>query len=101
MRKPIDYLDELLGCYEKKFEMENPSGIISRHAWGVIKEALKTESAIFVEGEEDLLAIPILLLSQDKTAIIYGQPGRGKVIINVDEERKEIWRKKLAEFETI
>jgi pantetheine-phosphate adenylyltransferase len=101
MRKPIDYLDELLGCYEKKFELENPSGIISRHAWGAIKEALKTESAIFVKGEEDLLAIPILLLSKDKTAIIYGQPGRGKVIVEVDEKRKEIWRRRLAEFETI
>jgi pantetheine-phosphate adenylyltransferase len=101
MRKSIDYLDEILEPYAKKLELKNPAGTICRHAWRSIREALKKESAIFVEGEEDLLAIPTLLLAKENTAIIYGQPGRGKVVIKVDERRKETWRKKLAEFETI
>lgn len=100
MRKQIDYLDEILKPYEKKFELKNSAGLISKHAWKIMKEALESESAVFVEGEEDLLAIPILLLAKNNTAIIYGQPGRGKVIIEVDEKRKENWRKRLSEFET-
>jgi len=62
---------------------------------------LEKESAILVKGEEDLLVIPTLLLAKNNTAIVYGQPGRGKVIVVVDEDKKEIWRKRLAEFETV
>ena len=100
MRKPINYSKDLLKSYAKKFELKNPAGMISRYAWRIIKEALEKKSAIFVKGEEDLLVIPTLLLAKNNTAIIYGQPGRGKVIVIVDEEKKEIWRKRLANFET-
>ena len=100
MRKSIDYLDKILKPYEKKFELKNPPGVISKHAWKIIKEALEKESAILVTGEEDLLVIPTLLLAKNNTAIIYGQPGRGKVVVRVDDEKKETWRKRLAEFET-
>jgi len=100
MRKPIDYLNEIVGKYSNKFSLTNKPGTIAKKVWKTLKDALKQESAVVVKGEEDLLAIPTILLSDIDTAIIYGQPGRGKVIIEVDEERKEIWRKKLAEFET-
>lgn len=100
IRKPIDYLDEILKPYSRKFELNNPAGTISRHAWRIIRDALKTESAVIVKGEEDLLVIPTLLLAKNKTAILYGQPGRGKVVVRVDVERKETWRKRLADFET-
>jgi pantetheine-phosphate adenylyltransferase len=100
IRKPIDYLDEILKPYSRKFKLSNPAGTISRHAWRIIRDALKIENAVLVKGEEDLLVIPTLLLAKNNTAIVYGQPGRGKVIVKVDDEKKEIWRKRLAEFET-
>jgi pantetheine-phosphate adenylyltransferase len=100
IRKSIDYLDEILKPYSKKFKLSNRAGTISRHAWRIIRDALKTESAVIVKGEEDLLVIPTLLLAKNKTAIIYGQPGRGKVVVRVDDEKKETWRKRLANFET-
>jgi pantetheine-phosphate adenylyltransferase len=100
IRKPIDYLDEILKPYSKQFKLKNPAGMISRNTWRIMKEALKIQSAVLVEGEEDLLVIPILLLSKNKTVIIYGQPGRGKVVVKVDDEKKETWRKRLAQFET-
>jgi len=99
-RVPIDYLDEIVEHYSNKFPLINPPGTITKEVWKTLKDVLNQESAVIVKGEEDLLAIPIILLTEIKTAIIYGQPGRGKVIIEVDEERKEIWRKRLAEFNT-
>lgn len=101
IRKPIDYLDEILKPYSKKFKLNNPAGTISRHAWRIIRDALKTESTVIVKGEEDLLVIPTLLLAKNKTTIIYGQPGRGKVVVKVDDEKKETWRKRLAQFDTV
>ena len=100
MRKSIDYLDKILKPYAKKFNLKNPTGMISKYAWETVRDALKKESAVVVKGEEDLLVIPTLLLAKNNTAIIYGQPGRGKVVVRVDDEKKEIWRKRLAEFET-
>jgi len=100
-RMPIDYLDEIIGNYSDRFTLTNKPGAIQKEVWKTLKDALKQESVIVVKGEEDLLAIPTILLSDVNTAIIYGQPGRGKVIIEVDEDRKEIWRKKLAEFNII
>ena len=100
-RMPIDYLDEIVGNYSDRFTLTNKPGAIQKEVWKTLKDALKQESVIVVKGEEDLLAIPTILLSDVNTAIIYGQPGRGKVIIEVDEDRKEIWRKKLAEFNII
>jgi len=100
-RIPIDYLDEIVGKYSDKFPLTNNPGTVAKEVWKTLNDALKQESAVVVKGEEDLLAIPTILLSEINTAIIYGQPGRGKVIIEVDEERKQIWRKRLAEFNTI
>ena len=101
MRKPIDYLDRILKPYKNKLSLENYAGRISKESWKVINQAFKEESAVVVNGEEDLLAFPAILLAKNDSAIIYGQPGRGKVIIKVDDDRKKICRKRLAEFEII
>jgi pantetheine-phosphate adenylyltransferase len=100
-RTPIDYLDKIVERYSNKFYLTNNPGTIAKEAWRTLRDAFKQESAVLVDGEEDLLAIPTILLTDINTSIIYGQPGRGKVIIEVDDERKEIWRKRLADFSTI
>ncbi len=99
-RMPIDYLDEIVGKYSNTFSLVNNPGTIAKEVWKTLDDALKQESVVVVKGEEDLLAIPTILLSDANTAIIYGQPGRGKVVIEVNEQRKQIWRKKLSEFNT-
>lgn len=101
MRKSIDYLDRILESYKNRLSLDNSPGKISKEAWKIISQAFKKESAVVVKGEEDLLTIPAILLAKNNSAVIYGQPGRGKVVIRVDEKRKEICRKRLAEFETI
>jgi uncharacterized protein (UPF0218 family) len=32
---------------------------------------------IFVDGEEDLAVIPLVIAAPDGAAILYGQPGKG------------------------
>ncbi len=100
MRKPVDYKDYLLSHYSRKFSLKNPRGRIVKESWNLIKNAMSGESAVFVEGEEDLLAFPVILHSGKDSAIIYGQPGRGKVLIIIDDTVKEEARRRLAQFET-
>jgi pantetheine-phosphate adenylyltransferase len=100
-RVKVKYLDDIVKNYSNRFSVINKPGTIAKEVWKTLKDALNQESVIVVDGEEDLLAIPTVLIADVSTVIIYGQPGRGKVIIENNEERKEIWRKRLADFNTI
>jgi uncharacterized protein (UPF0218 family) len=101
MRDPIDFAQSLLDLYSNKFTLNNPAGKISIESWRILREALEKESAAFVKGEDDLLVFPSVLQSNNKTAVVYGQPGRGKVLVEVNDDKKEELRKILTEFDTI
>jgi len=74
---------------ERTYRVSNPPGVITKEAWDTIKEALKDrEAVIFVEGEEDLLAIPAILESPDNAIIVYGQPSQGLVIVTASPDMK-------------
>src|SRR6266700_870219 len=60
----------------------NPAGVISMRSWEVIKQAMREEDVvIYVEGEEDLLALPCIVESPDGGLVLYGQPSQGLVVV--------------------
>ncbi len=74
---------------ERTYRVRNPAGIITREAWDAIKEAMQCRDAvIFVDGEEDLLAIPAILESPDNAYIVYGQPSQGLVVVTASQATK-------------
>jgi uncharacterized protein (UPF0218 family) len=81
-------------------ECSNQAGTINKDAWPIIKKAIKEEKNLFVKGEEDLLIIPVVLLSEKRTAIIYGLPDRGIGIIESSEKIKKDLKELLEKFET-
>ncbi len=100
-RKKTRYFNGMIRKYKDRFSLSNPSGIISKESWSILKNALEKYSVVIVDGEEDLLVFPAVLLAKNNTAIVYGQPGRGKVIVRVNDDKKEEVRKLLSEFNTI
>ncbi len=52
-----------------------------------------------IKGEEDLLVLPLVLLSPLKTLIFYGQPHKGLVQIKVTESLKEKTASLLSQFQ--
>ena len=58
-------------------------------------------SVINVEGEEDLMGFPAVLLAPDDAAVLYGQPDVGIVWIPVNEENREIARALLEDMPII
>jgi uncharacterized protein (UPF0218 family) len=68
---------------------KNPKGTIQKEVWEIIKRAIKEEKNVFVEGEEDLLVIPSVLLAPKNSLVIYGFPGRGICAILVNEKTKK------------
>jgi hypothetical protein len=70
-------------------KFKNPPGTIQGDSWRILKKAIKENKNVFVEGEEDLLVIPCILLSPKKTAIVYGFPKKGICLIEVNQKMKE------------
>lgn len=83
---------------EKVFHSINPAGHITAKVWKILEEAVneskKQEIVVVVEGEEDLLVIPLVLLLPLGWKLFYGQPKEGVVYVPITEEIK----RKVYEF---
>jgi uncharacterized protein (UPF0218 family) len=53
---------------------------------------------IIVEGEEDLAVIPLVICSPEGAVILYGQPGEGVVVCEVDWKARKKARELLSHF---
>ena len=77
-------------AHERMFMVKNPPGMITFSAWGAIKDAISSGGGlVFIDGEEDLLALPAIIEAPEGTLVIYGQPGEGVVVVEVNEASKE------------
>jgi len=88
-----DYIPELKGLSNRQLtHMTNTAGSISSEIVEHIKEHIQTvDQTVFeIQGEEDLLVLPLILLLPLESKIFYGQPARGVVEVRVTEEKKEL-----------
>lgn len=69
----------------KIIHVVNPAGTITKEAIGAIKNALESneQTAIVVDGEEDLLTLIAVLYAPENAVVLYGQPYEGIVVIKV------------------
>ena len=79
----------LLRFFDSLYECSNPRGTISMDCINKIKLALKgSRSIIFVHGEEDLLALALLIILPSGY-VIYGIPHEGVAITDVIDSKVE------------
>ncbi len=78
----------------------NPPGTIQKEVWSVLRKAIKENKNIFVKGEEDLLVIPAVLLSQENTAVLYGLFNKGICLVEVSSQTKKRFKELLEKFST-
>jgi len=85
-----------------KFSLKdsNPSGTIQNSIWPKIEKAIKKKKNLFINGEEDLLVIPTVLLSKTKSAVIYGIFNKGICLIEVTPQIKKNFKELLKKFAT-
>lgn len=90
MRKSIDPIE-----FEREYvNVPNPAGTINAQAQSVLFHAAKEckHLAVIVDGEEDLLVLPLMVFMPNGSVIIYGQPREGMVVITLTDERRA-WAK--------
>jgi hypothetical protein len=73
------------------FPLRNGSGTISDEAWVAVESAVARDNKVkvVVEGEEDLLTLVAIISAPESSAVVYGQPHEGMVVVEVTSEKKK------------
>lgn len=83
--------------------INNPPGTIQPAAVKAVFDAISIIQPklkeIIIQGEEDLLALPAILLSPLNSMIVYGQADKGIILTPVTEEKKEQIAEILQQFD--
>jgi uncharacterized protein (UPF0218 family) len=74
----------------RTFRVRNDPGTIGSEAWAAVQEAVESGDAVMiVDGEEDLLTLVAMAVAPLGSFVIYGQPGEGLVMVEVDDSAKK------------
>ena len=68
--------------------IDNPAAEITLESIEIIKKAFTMNSPIrlTVNGEEDLLVLPVCIHAPENSVILYGQPHKGLVLVQITTE---------------
>lgn len=68
----------------------NPAAQITEESIDVIKNAFHLGSPvrIIVNGEEDLLVLPVVVHAPENSVVLYGQPNEGLVVVKIDNQTR-------------
>jgi len=79
----------------------NPAGFLMPEVFDVFRRLLpmKGASRVFIEGEEDLTALAAISEAPLGALVVYGQPGEGMVVVEVDAAIKAKVRKIIEDME--
>ena len=79
---------------EREYMFYNPAAVLYPEAWSTIDTAIhdKKKSLVVVDGEEDLMGFPGVLLAPKGSVMLYGQPEAGIVWVPVHKENKSLAR---------
>lgn len=86
------------------YKLANPAGTINKDIARILTKSLtdfqksKETQIVAVTGEEDLLALPVILLSPLHSFVIYGQHKVGMIVVKVTEKLKAKIRDYLEQF---
>ncbi len=75
-------------------QVPNPAAQIRPEMWIAIEHAITLgakgkRAKILIEGEEDLAALPAVMLSPLGAAVVYGLPSKGIVVMEVTPTQKQ------------
>ena len=77
-------------CNFKQYHCNNPKGTISKESYNKIEKILSNGelAIVFINGEEDMLALPVFALAPLGSVVFYGQPLEGIVSVKIDNKIK-------------
>ncbi|HEX55346.1 MAG: hypothetical protein DRO90_01535 [Candidatus Altiarchaeales archaeon] len=90
MRMKIEVPDSIRNFDAIEINIYNPAGHIREESFRTMETALASNSnfKIYVDGEEDLIALVAMKLAPIGSLVLYGQPSQGIVVVEINEEIK-------------
>ncbi|MDD4138386.1 MAG: GTP-dependent dephospho-CoA kinase family protein [Methanoregula sp.] len=96
MRSPCNKITAFSG---ECIRVKNPAGSLTDELIEAISHAIAHPPVtIFVEGEEDLAVIPMVIAAPLGSVVLYGQPHKGVVLREVTPEAQATARQFLEQF---
>ncbi|MBT4328174.1 GTP-dependent dephospho-CoA kinase family protein [Nitrosopumilus sp.] len=73
---------------ELELKIDNPATEITLESIEMIKKAFTMNSPVrlIVNGEEDLLVLPVCIHAPENSIVLYGQPNKGLVLVQITTE---------------
>ena len=81
----------LANAINTEMTVKNNPGEISPESFNLVKSIFKEKPPIrlVVDGEEDLLVLPVCLFAPENSVVMYGQPNEGLVIAEITSEVRD------------
>jgi len=101
-REPLPSADRpKIEGYDTRIDVANPAAALTRDLLAALQEGVeRSESTVIVvDGEEDLAAVPALVVAPAGASVVYGQPGEGMVHVPVDDAASERARDLLVRMD--
>ncbi|MHA1860587.1 MAG: GTP-dependent dephospho-CoA kinase family protein [Candidatus Asgardarchaeia archaeon] len=98
---PEENLIRIKQAYDKMYMASNPPGHISDEALRVCKKGIREGGLLLIEGEEDLLALVVIMNLPDGWLCVYGQPGEGLVCVEGNEKNRRKAHNIFSRFDHI
>jgi uncharacterized protein (UPF0218 family) len=82
-------------------EVGNPAAELTGELLAALRDALAAAEpqVVDVDGEEDLATLPLVVMAEPGTSVVYGQPDEGMVLVRVTPDAREEMRDLLAQFD--
>jgi uncharacterized protein (UPF0218 family) len=83
-----------------EYKCKNPAGYITQEACRLVTSLIQMRkpSKIIVDGEEDLLAIPMFAHLPKNSVLVYGQPNEGMVLTRINSAIQNMAKDLLTRF---
>lgn len=86
-------------AFKKVVKASNPPGTISLEAINAIEKAFREEyDAVVIDGEEDLLVLPLIMIINEGGWVIYGLPFTGLVTVICDKAKKRFVKRLMEKY---
>lgn len=92
----------ILNFFNKVLTVANEAATIRLSVMKILEEILQNtevdKTLVIVDGEEDLLVIPVVMYGREGDIVVYGQPNAGPVALEINELTKWRVRDILSKF---
>lgn len=77
--------------FDRTVAVDNPAGTLTRELLDAMRAGLDGDGTTLIDvaGEEDLAALPGVLLLPERASLVYGQPNEGMVLVTPDSAVRE------------